>query len=92
MNTDDLEDWKKAYTADNLYSKVLKASQINNDEAGHYTQYQIPDGLVYFEDWNGNFRLCIPEFLQVSVMSEVHNILNESAHRCYGYTVLCIRY
>jgi len=41
MNTDDWEDWKKAYTTDNLYSKVLKASQIDNDEAGHYTQYQI---------------------------------------------------
>ena len=41
MNTDDLEDWKKAYTTDNLYSKVLKASQIDNDEVGHYTQYQI---------------------------------------------------
>src|ERR1700688_3020340 len=50
MNADDLEDWKKAYTTDNLYSKVLKASQIDNDEAGHYTQYQIRDGLVYFED------------------------------------------
>ena len=41
MNTDDLEDWKKAYTTDNLYSKVLKASQIDNDETGHYMQYQI---------------------------------------------------
>src|ERR1700683_4485913 len=80
MNTDDLEGWKKAYIADNLYSKVLKASQFDNNEVGHYTQYQIRDGLVYFEDWNGNFRLCIPESLQVSVMSEVHNILTESAH------------
>ena len=41
MNTDDLEDWKKAYTTDNLYSKVLRASQIDNNEARHYTQYQI---------------------------------------------------
>src|SRR6202050_852964 len=80
MNTDDLEGWKRAYTADNLYSKVLRASQIGHDEVGHYTQYQIRDGLVYFEDWNGNFRLSVPESLQVSVMSEVHNILTESAH------------
>src|SRR6202453_5450662 len=77
MNADDLEGWKEAYIADNLYSKVLRASQIGHDEAGHYTQYQIRGGLVYFEDWNGNFRLCIPESLQVSVMSEVHNILTE---------------
>ena len=63
MNADDLEDWNKAYITNNLYSKVLKASQIDNNEAGHYTQYQIQDGLVYFEDWNGNFQLCIPESL-----------------------------
>ena len=86
MNADDLKDWKKAYTTDHLYSKVLKASQIDNDEAGHYTQYQIRDGLVYFEDWNGNFRLCVPESLRVSVMSEVHNILTESAHGGHAKT------
>src|ERR1700721_2579324 len=63
MNADVLKVGKKAYTTDNLYSKVLKASQIDNDEAGHYTQYQIRDGLLYFEDWNGNFRLCVPESL-----------------------------
>src|ERR1700683_2460655 len=86
MNADDLEDWKKAYTTDNLYSKVLQASLTDHNEAGHYTQYQIRDGLVYFEDWNGNFQLCIPESLQLSVMSEVHNILTESAHRGHAKT------
>src|ERR1700683_5035456 len=86
MNTDNLEGWKKAYIADNLYSKVLRASQIGHDEAGHYTQYQIRDGLVYFEDWNENFRLCVPESLRVSVMSEVHNILTESAHGGHAKT------
>jgi hypothetical protein len=80
MNADDLKDWKRAYTTNSLYSKVLSASQIDHNEAGNYMQYQIQDGLVYFEDWSGNFQLCIPEFLQVSVMSEVHNILTESAH------------
>ena len=29
---------------------------------------------------NGNFQSWIPESLQVTVMSEVHNILTESAH------------
>jgi hypothetical protein len=90
MNANDLKDWKRAYTTDNLYSKVLRASQIDNDDAGQYTQYQIQDGLLYFEDWNGNFRLCIPESLRVSVMSEVHNILTESAHGGHAKTYNCI--
>jgi len=63
MNANDLEDRKRAYATDNLYSKVLRASQTDHNKAGHYTQYQIRDGLVYFEDWNGNFRLCVPESL-----------------------------
>ena len=41
MNANDLEDWKKAYTANNLYSKILKVSQTDNNEAGNYPQYQI---------------------------------------------------
>src|SRR6202050_2172597 len=53
-------------------------------------QYQIRDGLVYFEDWNGNFRLCVPESLRVSVMSKVHNILTESAHGGDTKTYNCI--
>src|ERR1700679_2743861 len=36
MNTDDLEGWKKAYIADNLYSKVLRASKIGETKAGYY--------------------------------------------------------
>src|SRR6202453_345676 len=86
MNTDDLEGWKEAYIADNFYSKVFRDSQIGHDKAGHYTQYQIRGGLVYFEDWNGNFRLCVPESLRVLVMSEVHNITTESAHGGHAKT------
>src|SRR6202050_3094757 len=33
---------------------------------------------------------CVPEFLRVSVMSEVHNILTESAHRGHAKTYNCI--
>src|SRR5882672_6647190 len=77
---------EKAYTNDKLYSKILKASQINNNKEGNYPQYQIRDGLIYFEDWNGNFRLCVPDSLRLTVMSGVHNILTESAHRGHAKT------
>ena len=86
MSSDELEEWKKAYANDKLYSKILKASQIENDEEGNYPQYQIRDGLIYFEDWNGNFRLCVPDSLRLTVMSEVHNVLTESAHGGHAKT------
>src|SRR5882672_10211816 len=77
---------EKAYTNDKLYSKILKASQINNNKEGNYPQYQIRDGLIYFEDWNGNFRLCVPDSLCLTVMSKVHNVLTESAHGGHAKT------
>jgi hypothetical protein len=80
MNTNNLNNWKKAYITDKLHSKVLMVSQANNDEAGNYPQYHKRDGLIYFKDWNGNHRLCVPDALRVTVMSEVHNILTKSAH------------
>ena len=51
MESDELNIWKTAYTLDTLFSKVLRASITNNDEQGNYPQYQIRDGLIYFEDW-----------------------------------------
>jgi hypothetical protein len=63
MQSDELDIWKRAYSTDALFSKVLKASIMDNDEEGNYPLYQIHDGLVYFEDWNGNFQLCIPDSL-----------------------------
>jgi hypothetical protein len=86
MSSNELEEWKTAYMEDKLYSKILRVSQVDNDKEGNYPQYQIRNGLIYFEDWNGNFRLCVPDSLHVTVMSEVHNILTESAHRGHAKT------
>jgi hypothetical protein len=85
MSSDELEEWKKAYTTNKLYSRILKASQTDNDKEGNYPQYQIQDGFI-FEDWNGNFRLCILDSLHLIVMSEVHNILTELAHGGHAKT------
>jgi hypothetical protein len=63
MQSDELNIWKKAYSTDTLFSKVLKASIMDNDEEGNYPQYQIRDRLIYFKDWNENFWLCVPDSL-----------------------------
>src|ERR1700692_3873848 len=86
MKFDELNIWKTAYALDTIFSKVLKASITNNDEEGNYPQYQIHDGLVYFEDWNGNFRFCIPDSLWISVMAEIHDSLTESMHGGHAKT------
>ena len=86
MDNEGLESWKKGYATDQFYSKVLNAFQVNDDKDGNYHQYQLIEGLIYFEDWNGNLRLCVPVSLCVEVMSKVHNILTESAHGGHAKT------
>ena len=66
MDNKGLETWKESYATDQFYSKVLNAFQINNDKDGNYPQYQLIEGLIYFEDWNGNLRLCIPDSLRAN--------------------------
>ena len=87
MNNEGLESWKKSYTTDQFYSKVLNVFWVNGNKDRNYPQYQVIEGLIYFKDWNGNLRLCIPH---VEVMSEVHNVLTESAHRGHAKTYNCI--
>ena len=84
MSSNELEERKKAYMQDKLYSKILKVSQVDNDKEGNYPQYQIWNGLIYFENWNSNFRLCVPDSLCVTVISEVHNVLTESLQPTTG--------
>ena len=88
-----MKDWnlgKKGYTTNQFYSKVLNVFQVNGDKNTNYAQYQVIEGFIYFEDWNRNLRLCIPDSLRVEVMSEVHNILTESAHGGHAKTYNCI--
>jgi len=85
ISSDKLEKWNKAYTSNLFLSKSLKEDNTENDFSKKYTQYQVRNnGLIYFEDWNGNHRLVVPESLQVDIMSEVHNTITKVAHS--GYT------
>ena len=90
MDNEGLESWKRSYATNQFYCKVLNAFQVNNDKDRNYPQYQLIEGLIYFEDWNGNLRLGIPDSLRIEVMSEVHNILTESAHGGHAKTYNCI--
>ncbi len=46
-----------------------------------YTQYfHNDDGLIYFQDWRGGDRLCVPEALQAELMREAHEGISEAAH------------
>ena len=83
ISTEEVEKWKGAYRQDLHLSQVLKGGE--EEDIDEYVQYQIrANGLIYFEDWNGNHRLVIPESLRVEIMSEVHNNITEAVHGGYA--------
>ncbi len=75
---------------DSHFSEVLASLQDPNSHVTpRFPQYRYSDeGLFYFEDNNGNSRLCVPRSLRVELMSQIHNSLTELAHggyhKCYN--------
>ena len=83
--SEELNKWKEASVKDLLLSEILRTDEEKIDNK--YSEYQVKqNGLVYFEDWNGNLRLVIPESLWVEIMNEVHNTITEAAHGGYAKT------
>ena len=62
ISAEEVEKWKGAYWQDSHLSQVLKVEE--EEDIDIPTQYQIrANRLIYFEDWNGNHRLVVPESL-----------------------------
>ena len=79
ISAEEIEKWKEAYRQDSHLSQVLKAEEEGDNDK--YAQYQVrANGLIYFEDWNGNHQLVVLESLRVEIMRDVHNNITEAAH------------
>ena len=88
ISDEELISWKEGYATDphfsNLLSNLRKETKWNNPA---FPQYHYGEnGLIYFEDWNGNNKLCVPKDLQTKIMSEVHDSISEGAHAGYYKT------
>ena len=83
ISTEEVEKWKEAYRQDSHLSQVLNTKE--EEDINKYAQYQVrANRLIYFEDWNGNHQLVVPESLRVEIMSKVHNNITEAAHGGYA--------
>ncbi|KAK0228936.1 hypothetical protein IW262DRAFT_1264969, partial [Armillaria fumosa] len=82
LHPDELQKWCEEYKNDTHFMDVIESLQEPNSHImPRYPQYQYSDdGLIFFEDNEGNSRLCIPQALRTSVMDQVHNSVMESTH------------
>src|SRR5439155_11875124 len=75
MDSKEFVKFSDAYKDDDHFRQVLEAIQETKDPMNPpYPQYQVGDnGLLYFQDSNGNQCLCVPKALQYEVTSEIHD-------------------
>ncbi|RDX45329.1 hypothetical protein OH76DRAFT_1329269, partial [Lentinus brumalis] len=81
ISVEEVRAWREGYTKDEHFAKVLAAFQTDDLDKPSYPQYILSDeGLLYFEDWNGSNKLCVPDCKQLEVMKEAHDQKTEGAH------------
>ncbi|KAI0072404.1 hypothetical protein K474DRAFT_1581376, partial [Panus rudis PR-1116 ss-1] len=82
LSDEELKTWAAEYSSDNHFSKVLAALRSEKDPSlSNYPQYFMNDnGLLYFNDYEGSSRLCVPEKLRLDIIKAAHDSLTETAH------------
>ena len=85
INEDEIQEWVLAYKEDNYFKKVIEQLRTEDNLMNpKYPQYYMSEkGLLYFEDSEGNIRVCVPEKLRFQIINEDHENITEGAHSGY---------
>ncbi len=87
-----VERFTKGYPEDREFAPVLKRTQEERLQDLKYRAYRLADnGLMYFEDADGNIRLCVPSSERPSLIQEVHDKAHETAHAGWERTLASLR-
>lgn len=92
ISQEEHQTWLSNYDSDSHFKKVLQSlrkEDANEDSEDFpvFPQYHLgEDGLIYFEDWNGADRLCVPESQKLDVIKEGHDLIVEGSHAGYHRT------
>jgi len=88
IDPEEIRNFAEGYQQDNYFRRILQAMRTEEDlENPMYPQYSLSDqGLIFFEDWMGNLRLCVPASKRVEIIKESHDQLTEGAHEGYHKT------
>jgi hypothetical protein len=82
MSKNEIKEWIDAYGQDQKTSGIIKEMRSETQPINpRYPQYYLNDeGLLYFDDWEGNLRLYVPESLKARVLREDHEELTNGSH------------
>jgi hypothetical protein len=84
INPEETKRWSQAYETDYYFKRIIEQLREEDLLNPRYPQFYLSStGLLYFEDWQGNMRLCVPKDVRVQVMQEDHENINKGAHCGY---------
>jgi hypothetical protein len=85
IDKSEIDEWSSGYSSDPHFSVIIQEMREETDLANpkHPHYYLSDDGLLYFEDSEGNMRLVVPSRLRTKVIQDDHETLTEGAHSGY---------
>ena len=93
---EEINRWKEAYLKDAHVCAIIQ--EMKDEPNLHNPKYPLhflsDDGLLFWEDWQGNMRLYVPKDLRVPIMTEDHESPAAGAHCGYhkAYNRLALTY
>jgi hypothetical protein len=76
-----LKDFTLGYVSDKTFATLIERTSEEKPNPLKFRAYQLAkNSLLYFEDTNGNIRLCVPTSQQASLIKEVHDEAHETTH------------
>lgn len=96
LSKEEIDKWRSAYLRDPHTSAILQdlKEEENWITPKHPLYCMSDDGLLFWEDWEGNLRLYVPKDLRVEIMTEDHESPSGGAHSGYhkAYNRLALTY
>jgi transposase InsO family protein len=88
LDKSEIQNFAIGYKNDPYFNKIIQDIRAESDWSSplHPLFSENDNGLLYFEDWEGRMRLCVPECERSKIMSEMHDELTEGAHAGYHRT------
>lgn len=92
VNCKVVERFVKGYSEDKEFATVIKRTQEERlQDLKYHTYHPADNRLLYFEDANGNIRLCVPNSERSFLIQEVHDLAHETAHTGWEHTLALLR-
>lgn len=88
LHPSEIRKFVDGYQADPYFEEVIRdlSSEENWDRPKRAEFFLDEEGLIWFLNWAGHSRLCVPRGLRPAIMAEYHDSIHLSAHAGYHRT------